>query len=184
MPDPSGPEASWPAGRRRALDPDGIEWRRLDPNYLMLRLAGAAISATVWTALACAPLAAGTLGLFTPPAWLAVGLPAAVAALALANLALVPRRVRAMAYAEREDDLLIRHGLLVRRVVVVPYGRMQYVDVSVGPIEGALGLATVKLHTAAPAGQSTVPIPGLPDAEAARLREQLSARGEARLAGL
>jgi membrane protein YdbS with pleckstrin-like domain len=116
------------------------------------------------------------------PGWLTLGLPMAVFAWGLAQLALTPRRVRAMGYAEREDDLLIRRGLLMRRVSVVPYGRMQYVDVSVGPLEGALGLATVKLHTAAAATRAE--IPGLPGTEAARLRDQLSARGEARLAGL
>lgn len=184
MPDPARPGSPQPGARRRAVDPAGVDWKRLDPKYLTLRLVGAAVSAAVWTALACALLAARALGLFEPPAWLAVALPVVVAAIGVVNLALVPRRVRAMGYAERDDDLLVRSGLLVRKVVVVPYGRMQYVDVSIGPLEGALGLATVKLHTAAPAAQATVPIPGLPDAEAARLREQLSARGEARLAGL
>lgn len=165
-----------------ALDPQGIQWRGLDPRYRTLRLVAAALGAVLWTAFACLPLAARALDLAAPPVWLAVGLPVAVLLAGLVNLALTPRRVRAIGYAEREDDLLIRRGLLVRRVSVVPYGRMQYVDVSVGPLEGALGLATVKLHTAAAATRAE--IPGLPAAEAARLREQLSARGEARLAGL
>ncbi len=39
----------------------------------------------------------------------------------------------AWGYAEREDDLLVRRGVLVRRVSVVPYGRMQYVDVTARP---------------------------------------------------
>jgi len=59
---------------------------------------------------------------------------------------------------------------------------MQYVDIAAGPLERALGLCTLKLHTAS-AGTSAV-IPGLPASEGARLREQLTARGEARLAGL
>jgi membrane protein YdbS with pleckstrin-like domain len=59
---------------------------------------------------------------------------------------------------------------------------MQYVDIGVGPVERGLGLCTLKLHTAAPGTNAT--IPGLPAAEGARLREQLAARGEARLAGL
>ncbi|WP_077488278.1 PH domain-containing protein [Sinomonas mesophila] len=169
----------------RAVDPEGVEWRRLSPRYLTLRLVSGAIGTAVWTSIACLPLGARSIGfgLFAAlPWWFVLALPAAVAALNLVLLALTPRRVRAMGYAERADDLLVRSGLLVRRVSVVPYGRMQYVDVTVGPIEGALGLATVRLHTAAAATQAA--IPGLPEAEAARLREQLSARGEARLAGL
>ena len=169
----------------RAVDPEGVQWQRLAPRYLILRLVGGAIGTLVWTAIASLPLLARTLGitvLAALPLWFALALPAAVVLLNLVILALTPRRVRAMGYAERADDLLVRSGLLVRRVSVVPYGRMQYVDVTVGPLEGALGLATVRLHTAAAATQAV--IPGLPEAEAARLREQLSARGEARLAGL
>ena len=169
----------------RAVDPEGVEWRRLSPRYLTLRLVSGTIGTLVWTAIACLPLGARSIGLLAfaaLPVWFVVGLPGAVAALNLTLLVLTPRRVRAMGYAERADDLLVRSGLLVRRVSVVPYGRMQYVDVTVGPLEGALGLATVRLHTAAAATQAS--IPGLPEAEAARLREQLSARGEARLAGL
>ncbi|GAB3268985.1 hypothetical protein GCM10027449_02780 [Sinomonas notoginsengisoli] len=167
---------------RAAIDPPGIQWRSLDPRYRTLRLASAGIGAVVWAALASVPLAAGALGLASPPGWLAAGLPAAALLAGLVNVLLTPRRVRATGYAEREDDLLIRRGLLVRRVSVVPYGRMQYVDVSVGPLERVLGLATVRLHTAAAATRAE--IPGLPASEAARLREQLAVRGEARLAGL
>ena len=47
---------------------------------------------------------------------------------------LVPRQVRALAYAERADDLLVRRGIMFRSLVVVPYGRMQYVDVNAGPL--------------------------------------------------
>ena len=166
----------------RAVDPEGVDWRRLSPRYLTLRLVSRVIGSVVWTAVACLPLGARSIGFAPLPWWFVVALPTAVAALNLTLLALTPRRVRAMGYAERADDLLVRSGLLVRRVSVVPYGRMQYVDVTVGPLEGALGLATVRLHTAAAASQAV--IPGLPEDEAARLREQLSARGEARLAGL
>jgi uncharacterized protein len=92
------------------------------------------------------------------------------------------RRVRAWAYCEREDDLLVRRGVMITRLSVVPYGRMQFVDVVAGPIERSFGLATVRMHTAAAASDAR--IPGLPQAEADRLRDQLSALGEAKAAGL
>ena len=95
---------------------------------------------------------------------------------------LVPRQVRAIAYAERADDLLVRRGIMFRRLVVVPYGRMQYVDVNAGPLARRFGIASVQLHTATPA--TTAEIDGLPPQEAARLRDRLASRGEARLAGL
>ncbi|MDR3068804.1 MAG: PH domain-containing protein [Cellulomonas sp.] len=95
---------------------------------------------------------------------------------------LVPRQVRALGYAERDDDLLVVRGIMFRRLVVVPYGRMQYVDVQAGPVARWLGIAQVQLHTAAPVTDGS--IPGLEPGEAARLRDRLASRGEAKLAGL
>lgn len=95
---------------------------------------------------------------------------------------LAGRQASAWAYAEREDDLLVRHGIMFRRVVVVPYGRMQFVDVHAGPVDRLFGIAQVQLHTASAASDAA--IPGLVPAEAARLRDRLSTRGQARLAGL
>jgi membrane protein YdbS with pleckstrin-like domain len=94
----------------------------------------------------------------------------------------IVRSVRSWGYAERVDDLLVRHGLMVRRLSIIPYARMQFVDVSAGPLERAFGLATVELHTAA-AG-SDARIPGLRGPEAARLRDRLAALGETRAEGL
>ena len=52
-------------------------------------------------------------------------------------------------YVERSDDLVVTHGAMFKRLTVVPYGRMQLVDVEAGPIERSFGLVSVKLHTAA-----------------------------------
>jgi membrane protein YdbS with pleckstrin-like domain len=95
---------------------------------------------------------------------------------------LIGRRVRSFGYAERADDLLVTSGIMFRRLVVVPYGRMQLVDITAGPLDRRLGVATVQLHTAAATTNAT--IPGLPPAEAAGLRDRLAARGEERSAGL
>lgn len=94
----------------------------------------------------------------------------------------VQRRVRAWAYCERDDDLLVRRGVMITRLSVVPYGRMQFVDVIAGPIERAFGLATVHMHTAAAASDAR--IPGLSQVEASRLRDHLAELGEAKAAGL
>lgn len=166
-----------------AIDPPGISWLRVSPRYLTARLLGWGAEAVLVTAALATPLALVLAGTWRwPPLWFAVALPSAYLLLALWRLALIPRQVRAVGYAERLDDLLIRRGILFQRTLVVPYGRMQYVDIAAGPLERALGLCTLKLHTAS-AGTSAV-IPGLPASEGARLREQLTARGEARLAGL
>jgi hypothetical protein len=91
-------------------------------------------------------------------------------------------RFRSWSYQEREEDLVVRRGVAFRRLSVVPYGRMQFVDVTAGPIERLFKLSTIKLHTAAAATDAR--IPGLEQAEAARLRDQLASLGEAKAAGL
>jgi uncharacterized protein len=92
------------------------------------------------------------------------------------------RRVRAWRYQERNEDLLVARGVMVRRLSVVPYGRMQFVEVTAGPIERLFHLSTVKLHTAAAASDAR--IPGLDTAEAARLRDRLTELGESMAAGM
>ena len=101
---------------------------------------------------------------------------------ALAALWFARNRFRSWVYQERDEDLIVERGVLIHRLSVVPYGRMQFVDVSAGPIDRAVRLATVKLHTAAAASDAR--IPGLERDEAARLRDRLAALGEATAAGL
>jgi len=95
---------------------------------------------------------------------------------------LVDRRYRSWGYAERDEDLLVRRGVMFARLSVVPYGRMQFIDVTAGPLERAFGLATVRLHTAAAATDAR--IPGLSREEAGRLRDRLAELGESQAAGL
>ena len=92
------------------------------------------------------------------------------------------RRVRAWAYCERAEDLLVRRGVMVSRLSVVPYGRMQFIDVVSGPVERLFGLATVRMHTASAASDAR--IPGLSTESAAILRDHLAALGESNLTGL
>jgi membrane protein YdbS with pleckstrin-like domain len=94
----------------------------------------------------------------------------------------VRRRYRAWRYKERHEDLLVGRGVLVQRLSVVPYGRMQFVEVTAGPVERVFNLSTVKLHTAAAASDAR--IPGLQPEEAARLRDRLTQLGEANAAGM
>lgn len=157
------------------FDPDGVVWRAVSPRLATARLATTAVVLGVPAAGgAVAALVSGVDGLWAVPAGLlALGVWCAL---------LIPRQVRAMGYAERADDLLIRKGIVYRTMVVVPYGRMQYVDVQAGPLARAFGIAQVQLHTASPGTDAA--IDGLPADEASRLRDQLASRGEARLAGL
>ncbi|MBB2925315.1 PH domain-containing protein [Cellulomonas cellasea] len=157
------------------FDPTGVTWTPVSS-----RLAGARLTAMgITTAIVLLVLV--PIPLLTGAAWTWV-FPAVVVAPMLWAAVLVPRQVRAHAYAERADDLLVRKGILFRQLVVVPYGRMQYVDVTAGPLARRFRIASVQLHTASPNTNAT--IDGLPPEEAARLRDQLASRGEAQLAGL
>lgn len=166
--DPSTTRQSGP------FDPPGVAWQGVSPRLVPARLISTSATLAV-------PIVAGVVLalLVSPWFWLLAGVPAALLVWALL---LVPRQVRAIGYAERDDDLLIRKGIMFRTLVVVPYGRMQYVDVEAGPLDRKLGIAKVQLHTAS-AG-TDADIPGLVPDEAERLRDRLTARGEARLAGL
>jgi uncharacterized protein len=157
--------------------PPSEPWRRVSERLVTARRLVLAITLVPITLVAVAVTAAVATSAWVP--W-------AVAAVALAVLGwawwLIGRRVRSYGYCERSDDLLVTSGILFRRLVIVPYGRMQLVDVTAGPIDRALGITTVQLHTAA--ATSDAAIPGLPPHEAAALRDRLAAVGEQRSAGL
>ena len=168
--------AAGDTGVRPDTGDDSLTWQRPSPRLLRARRIQVAV-VTVPVA-AIGGLIGGAAG--TPLIGLIVAL--ALLAVGLAGEWFVGRRVAAWAYAEREDDLMVRRGVMIRRQSVVPYGRMQFIDVTAGPVERSLGLATVRMHTAAAASDAR--IPGLERAEASRLRDQLAQLGESQAAGL
>jgi len=150
-------------------------WERVSPRYLWADLLGGLVpGAIVVGGLCVVPPVTGI-------AWL-WALPAVAAIVVILVLAFTPRRVRSIGYRLREDDLVFRRGIMWHRVVAVPYGRMQLVDVSRGPIARAFGLAELRFVTAAAA--TNVVIPGLPEAEAEALRDRLVSLAESRRAAL
>ena len=156
------------------LDKNDDTWIRVSPlykwpemgSYLLAGLVLAALSALLW---------------FTGE-WWSYLVTAAVLVITGFVVGFTPRRVRAIGYQLRADDLLVRRGILFLRLVAVPYGRMQLIDVNRGPIVRALGLSDLKFVTAAAA--SAVTIPGVPADEAERLRDRLVELAESRRAGL
>ena len=156
------------------LEPD-TAWRTPSPRLLTLRRLEVGVVALL--------LSAGLFALFLSRSLAAAAIAAAAALVAGAvGEVVVSRRVRSWGYAEREEDLLVRRGVLFFRMSVIPYGRMQFIDVSAGPLERAFGLATVRMHTAAAASDAR--IPGLAADEASRVRDRLAELGESLAAGL
>lgn len=155
-----------------------VEERWSHPSRALLLMRWSEVGAAT-ACLAALAVGAGAAGHHLVAGLVAVA--AVVAVGAVVGLSL-QRRVASWGYLEREADLLVRRGVLFRRLTVVPYGRMQLVDVTAGAVERLFGVQTVRLHTAAAATDAR--IPGLPPAEATRLRDQLAALGETHAAGI
>jgi len=158
-----------------AREAQSENWLRPSPRLLVLRRLEVAALTLVAFLVAFVMASLGSVAV-----WLACM--GAVLLLGLGAERFVSRRFHAWGYAEREDDLLVRRGVMFSRLSVVPYGRMQFIDVTAGPLERSFKLATVRMHTAAAASDAR--IPGLDRAEAARLRDRLAEVGEAQAAGL
>lgn len=157
------------------------EWNALHPNYRKQLRLGALIS---WGIVALVILVPLTIAGFQwdAPWVLVIGV-------AIPLILLVAFRVwrqqaiyAAWGYAERDSDLYIRKGVWTRKLTVIPYGRMQAVEVKADPIQRFFKLASVQLVTASP--QSDAIIPGLPADEAVELRDRLTLKGETQAAGL
>lgn len=95
---------------------------------------------------------------------------------------LIPAQVRNMGWLETDDELLITRGKLWHTFTVVPYGRIQFVDVTAGPIQRWLGIKKLQLHTASATTDATVK--GLPAQTADQLRERLAVKARERMSGL
>ncbi|WP_084104837.1 PH domain-containing protein [Demequina sp. NBRC 110056] len=156
------------------FEPDAADWQYVSRKLIPARII------TLWLWIAIPLLASVVLGILAS-AWVFTAAGVALI-VGLWGSWLVYRQVTAHAWVEREDDLVVKKGRMWRTVTVVPYGRMQYVEVQAGPIARAFGIANVQLHTASPGTDAA--IAGVPESEAARLRDRLTSRGEAQLAGL
>jgi uncharacterized protein len=157
--------------------PPAYEWQRISPAYRSLRRLTTLVFPPIFFSVP-----AVVVGVLTGLWWISAIIWGIAAVIVIIRLVLVERNWRSWGYVEREDDLYITHGVLFRNLVAVPYGRMQLVEVASGPLERAFGLASVSLKTASPETGAT--IPGLPPAEAARLRDRLTTLGEAQASGL
>lgn len=159
-----------------AFRPEGDTWQSLSPKLITARRL--ILGLTAGAVLVAAIVVAAT----PSPKWVAAVIAVVALGILLVGWPWIGRRVRSWGYAERADDLVVGSGIWFRRLVVVPYGRLQFVDVKAGPIDRAFGLTSVQLHTAA--ASSDAAIPGLAPQAAAQLRDRLAAKGEQRSAGL
>lgn len=146
---------------------EGDQLTPLHPNYVkVVRIAIAGMVAP----FVVAALVLETAGLLPRGSFLLPVLLVAVVAIVRAPL----RRYHARGYQMGSDRLRVVRGLIFRSDTVVPFGRVQHIDVHQGPIERAYGLATLVLHTAGNHNAS-VALPGLAHADALAMREEIRA---------
>jgi membrane protein YdbS with pleckstrin-like domain len=163
-----------PRSEARLIIEGGV-WHQISRKYVWVQL----ISTGIFFAIVVAATLVLALGLHLVWAWI----PGAIITVILAwTLAILPRQARAIGYQLREDDLVFRRGILWQRLVAVPYGRMQLVDITHGPLDRGFGIAQLKFVTAA--ASTGVTIPGLEQTTAETLRDHLVAVAESRRTGL
>lgn len=153
------------------------EWKRVAPQLRTVRRISILVPIAVVSLGAIIAIAL-TLGWW----WLELLIAVGAIASALWGWIWAARNQASWGYAENDDDLVVTSGVMFKRLVAVPYGRMQFIDVNAGPLHRAFGIATVSLHTAST--ETAADIPGLPAAEATRLRNRLTELGESHGAGL
>ncbi|MBM9433623.1 PH domain-containing protein [Flaviflexus equikiangi] len=154
----------------------GITFTRISTDHAKVRaLVGAFWFVPVAVLLIIAAVAWSSL------LWLIISL-AAVLVLILTVTAVKVRAVYYTGYHETDEELLVCRGIMFRRLDVVPYGRMQEVKVEDGPLLRGYGLASITMETASATADAK--IPGVPRAEADRLRRRLTELGTTKMEGL
>jgi len=154
---------------------EGGVWHQISPKYVTVQL----ISTGSFLVLVIAATLVLTLLMHQLWAWIPGGILTVILAW---TLAILPRQARSIGYQLRDDDLVFRRGILWQRFVAVPYGRMQLIDITHGPLDRGFGIAQLKFVTAAAA--TGVVIPGLAQTTAETLRDHLVEVAESRRTGL
>lgn len=150
---------------------DDAELTRLHPNYTHALRVQAALTAIPFLIAALVLEAVSRDAGFLAPGVIA----GPVLLIALALVIRVPtRRYNARGYQIGADRLRVVRGLLWRSDTVVPFGRVQHIDVDQGPLERFFGIATLTLHTAGNHNAS-VSLPGLGEELAREMREDIRA---------
>ena len=99
--------------------------------------------------------------------------PLLVGLIAVSGIAVAPNRVyRRLGYAIDDRLLRVVHGWLFHTDTIVPFVRIQHIDVIRGPIDKLFGTASLVVHTAG-THNSIVVLPGLAPTRAADMRETM-----------
>ena len=128
-----------PAGLPHATE---LDWIAMPPEHRREILAQSAI---VLVILLIAAIILAVVPPFPPAVdwWLGRLLPAIILLTGLAATWLALKRVRHKGYALRTHDIAYRSGLFWRKVVL-PFNRVQHMEVTSGPLQRRFDIATLK----------------------------------------
>ena len=150
------------------VDPPAAALQPVESAYLKVLRARAAI---FWLPLFGGSLAADRLLLAELP--IAGLLPVLIALVAVSGIAVAPARIyRRLGYAIDDRLLRVVHGWLFHTDTIVPFVRVQHIDVTRGPIDKLFGTASLVVHTAG-THNSIIVLPGLAPDRAADMRETI-----------
>lgn len=153
---------------------EGVAFRGVSSGLVKVRFFNAILGLTIFNAILI-PLSIWVTGWI----WIAV---AVVTAIYLWRMLLIVPQVKAFQYAPMQNELLIKNGLYFKQITAIPYGRIQYVEASQGPLMRYFQINSLQVHTAA--GSTEGNIDGLHETDAVALRSYLSARCESEMIGL
>jgi hypothetical protein len=144
------------------------EWNYLPARGAKLAALGGALGLAI-----PGGFAPGVLALMTDlgSSWVLVTAGAVVGALIGAWLGY--KRHRRTLWRLDEDGFAVQRGRWWRIESRIPISRVQHLDLKRGPLERAMGLATLVIHTAG-TRMATVSVNGLDDADAEHLRDRLA----------
>ncbi len=151
---------------------DEVHFEPLHPDFLRMNRLVAILVTLVSSGISFAVpwFATGTL-------WKAALIGGAVFLLmAIVNLASL-HAIKFKGLALREHDILFRSGWLFRKKVVLPFARIQHVELSQGPVARRYELSTLKFFTAGGAAVD-LSIPGLKTAKAKEIRAYVARRAD------
>lgn len=151
---------------------DEAELTKLHPNYKLLMRVGAVIAGFVILVVGLSIDGAMQAEEVPVPFGIVTGLATLLALFVIIRIPLA--RYNARGYQISRDRLRVVRGIMWRADTIVPFGRVQHIDVDQGPIERALGLATMTLHTAG-SHNASVSLPGLGHELAVEMREEIRA---------
>lgn len=96
-----------------------------------------------------------------------------ITAIALFLFASLPGRIyRRWGYEIGDEQLRVLRGFMWRTDTIVPFNRIQHIDVAQGPLQRIFGLSTLIVHTAG-THNSIVTLPGLSTADAEAMRDTI-----------